>query len=174
MPTNNIIFVGGIHGTGKTVFAQEICAITSLDHRSASSLIGAYKNKQVKNVPQNQEILIQAIQSELKKSVNYLMDGHFCLLNSDNEVEEIHLGVFRQIGLAGIFILHADIALIKKRLKDRDQKEYSCDLLAGFQKAELAHGTQVAQSLNLPLRIVSSTHDFNLPEHVHFVQEILQ
>lgn len=173
MSANNIILVGGIHGVGKTVFAQDLCAMTSLVHTTASSLIGAQKNKQVEDVSRNQDILIRAIKSELKKSVHYLMDGHFCLLNSDNKVVKIHLDVFRQIGLAGIFILHADIAIIQERLGNRDSQEYSYDLLSKFQEAELAHGARVAKVLNVPLQTVSVVDDADMSNHVRFVQEVL-
>ncbi len=45
MKEGNIIFVGGIHGVGKTKISTTLCQSMPLTHVTASSLIGTYKNK---------------------------------------------------------------------------------------------------------------------------------
>ena len=172
MSVGNIIFVGGIHGVGKTEFSRALCAATSLVHITASSLIGAQKDKQVKNISKNQDILIRAIRTDLRESERYLMDGHFCLLNSNNQAEEIQLNVFHQIGMAGIFILHADVLVIQERLRNRDSKEYPIEILSALQEAELAHGAYIAKSLSLPLRIIADASESDSSEHARFIRNI--
>lgn len=170
----NIVFVGGIHGVGKTSFSQGLCDATSLKRVTASALINSGETKLVQNVGKNQDILIQAIRSELDQSKNYLMDGHFCLLNSESKVEEIQIDVFQQIGLAGVFILTAAPKIIQERLQARDSKGYSLELLNDFQEAEIAHGKRVGEALNVPLRMVSDAPSSDLAEYIDFTREVLR
>lgn len=89
-----IIFVGGIHGSGKSYFCRKVHHSLQLEYITASSLIGRSKEKQVQNVPANQDILVDAIHSKLSRFQNYLIDGHFCLLTKSSEVEKVNIKVF--------------------------------------------------------------------------------
>ncbi|GAC43371.1 adenylate kinase and related kinase [Paenibacillus popilliae ATCC 14706] len=64
---NNIIFVSGVHGVGKTQFCRELTNDYQLIHHTASLLIASKKqkhfdiSKRVSHITENQDYLIEAI-----------------------------------------------------------------------------------------------------------------
>ena len=60
--THRIIFVGGVHGVGKTHFCQKLTEKFDVEHVTASSLIRRHialsKSKDVEDVKVNQSILV--------------------------------------------------------------------------------------------------------------------
>lgn len=104
---NKIIFIGGIHGVGKTSLCEELSNQIGTHYFSASKLIKRLKkdhcdneNKAVKDIDGNQELLLTAINQYINKNIIVLLDGHFCLLSSTYEVTLIpkkHLMIFHQL-----------------------------------------------------------------------------
>ena len=169
----NIVFIGGIHGVGKSHFSNAISKSAGLTTVSAGGLIGKHESKQVANVSANQETLICAIRAELSANQNYLMDGHFCLLTDSYEIEKIQLSVFEQIGLLGLFVLFDDVDVIKKRLKERDSREYSSDLLHRFQRKELEHAQYISEGVGLPLHKVSLANKSDFSHEIETIKGLL-
>lgn len=100
--SNNIIFIGGIHGVGKGTVCKEIVSRTNLVHITASEIlnwkeISDIDNKLVANISKTQERLVQGLKKLIKKDVQYLLDGHFCLLNSDGISTRVDEDVFDKI-----------------------------------------------------------------------------
>ena len=68
-----IIFVGGIHGVGKTTLCRKISEKLLLKHFSASDLISNLKSeniakdKKVSDVNENQNILLESIKASERK-----------------------------------------------------------------------------------------------------------
>ena len=82
-----LIFISGIHGAGKTFFTEKVkerCEITTY---TASKLIADFKkcvfdsNKRVDNIFDNQQILLAALKEMSTTDKEFLLDGHFCLLD---------------------------------------------------------------------------------------------
>jgi len=144
-----IIFIAGIHGVGKTYYCNSLN--NGIKNYSASDLIREYKeinDKIVKNVGENQNYLLEAI-SNLSEEKIYL-DGHFCLINSKNEVEKVPLDTFKALNIKKIIILYSNPVLIAQRLEKRDNKKYSIEMLEKFQEKELNYGEEIANILNVP------------------------
>lgn len=99
-----IHFIGGVHGVGKTTFASSVSDATGILCKSAGALIKSHRDstqgaaKQVKNVPQNQNLLLESI-AALHMSSSLLLDGHFCLLTKDNAVTRIPFDTFANLNL---------------------------------------------------------------------------
>ena len=152
---HKIIFIGGVHGIGKTTLCRSICSKFNITHHSASELIKRYShiefalNARVENIDENQEALINAINEYLDPQKKYIMDGHFCLLNQDGKVTKIPEPTFTAISPLAIILLHDDPSNIHSRLKDRDRKIYDLDLLVSFQEQELNYSQSVASKLNI-------------------------
>ncbi|MDO5638220.1 MAG: hypothetical protein Q4G18_13380, partial [Myroides sp.] len=89
----------------------------------------------------------------IQNNKRYLLDGHYCLLNKDNEVENIPLETFKQIRPIAFVLILGDIKEIKKRLKTRDNKPYKYELLERLQNSELAYAKVLSEVLNIPLHI---------------------
>lgn len=154
----NIVFIGGIHGVGKTSFSEAICRDLGLVHITASSLIGSFKeSKRVKNIPENQEILVEAV-NDLDSTGKYLLDGHFCLLSKDGQIQTIEVDVFNKLSLMAIIVLQEKVETIQDRLSKRDNHLYTLEFLNDFQEKELKQAKQVSDSLNIRMQVISPSN----------------
>ncbi|MFK8377112.1 ATP-binding protein [Capnocytophaga canimorsus] len=103
MKKSNIIFVGGIHGVGKSTICHRICIEQNIEYLSASELIKwrdfnkEVNNKKVDNLLFTQDRLIEGLKNRVQKDKTYILDGHYCLLNGNNEIEKIPFETFEQI-----------------------------------------------------------------------------
>jgi len=154
------IFLGGIHGVGKTTYANNEFVKLGYHCVTASSLIKNFKgntsnDKKVTDVSDNQKALIYQLTIERESNSKILLDGHFCLINSDNLVEPICLETFKSINPDLLILLKCDPNKITKRLLNRDGKEWSLNFIRSFQEQEEKHAKLVSKELKIPLRIVS-------------------
>ncbi|MBK6959063.1 MAG: AAA family ATPase [Nitrosomonas sp.] len=151
-----IVFIGGIHGVGKSTLCNSICAHLNAEHHSASELISRIgetnylSTKRVTNIGKNQDVLITAINKYLGFEKAYLLDGHFCLLNQNGDVAEIPFSTFEAISPVAIVVLFDDPSKIYTRLKERDKERYIISSLSAFQENEINYSKSVASHLNIP------------------------
>lgn len=159
---NNIIFMGGIHGVGKSTTCQHICTHLNIQYLSASQLLrwkdlnANSNNKTVEDISYTQDRLISGLQNTIQHDKMYLLDGHYCLLNSNNEVVNIPLSIFKEINPLALNLILGDIKEIKNRLELRDNKPYEIKFLENLQKSELSHAIYLSKALKTPLNIDSS------------------
>ncbi|WP_433811387.1 ATP-binding protein [Flavobacterium johnsoniae] len=157
--TSNIIFVGGIHGVGKSTICQEICNDLELGYLSASDLINwqklnsDFQNKTVHNIIQTQDRLILALENNIKKDLYYVLDGHYCLLNKENTIVNIPLQTFKLINPCSLNVILGNSIEIKDRLEKRDGRIYSLDLLEKLQENELNYAKYLSKNLGVSLNI---------------------
>lgn len=153
---HKIIFIGGVHGVGKTTLCESACSKFNVIHYSASDLIKKYShielpsNVRVKNINRNQDALISTINKHLDTNKNYLLDGHFCLLDQDGEITKIPLSTFTAMSPMAIILLHDNPSNIYFRIQDSGREIHDMDLLLSFQEQELHYSQSVATKLNIP------------------------
>lgn len=157
---SQLIFIAGIHGVGKSTFCENFEKLhPNLESFSASSLIKNYKStaftdsKQVPNIDANQDILINALESQEITKDLVLLDGHFCLFDSEFTPQEIPSEVFLKLNLNLIIVLTAPVELIIERMKNRDGKTHSVEQLSKLQDLEISAAKNTADKLNIPLHI---------------------
>lgn len=156
---NNIAFIGGIHGVGKSTVCQSICRELDLEYLSASEVLKwkeineDAKNKKVQNIPDTQNRLINGLINTIQNNKRYLLNGHYCLLNANNEIINIPLDTFTQINPFSLNLIVGDISEIKKRLDRRDNKSYDCELLEHLQNEEISYAKQLSKTLGVTLNI---------------------
>lgn len=151
---SNIYFIGGIHGVGKSVLCKNICNTTGVSYLSASEVIKWSKAaKEVDNIDHTQNLLLLGLQNMVEVDHEYLLDGHYCLLNSVGEVERIPIDIFVKINPVGLGIVIDNVESIKLRLEARDGKIYHIDKLNEFQKMEMFHAQTIANLLKIKLTI---------------------
>jgi len=158
---SHMVFLGGIHGVGKSTICNEIFEGVGYQCVSASSLISAYGrktdlNKRVDHIEDNQLVLLEALNKAKAKNWRLLLDGHFTLINGQGEVEPIDVEVFRAMRPNQLILIKGKPDEIAERLQSRDKKSWSKSFLSKFQKAEEAHARYVAKSIGVPLRIISN------------------
>ncbi len=157
----SFIFLGGIHGVGKTTLCEKIFIPEGYHCITASSLIKESgvildQNKQVRDISDNQIILINRLILEKQKYKRLLVDGHYCLINKQDQIVPIDIEVFRNIK-PSVFILLKDCASkVVNRLKERDDKKWNQLFLDQFQEIEEQHAKYIAHELSIPLQILSN------------------
>lgn len=164
----NIFFIGGIHGVGKSTICQQVCREMNIEYLSASELLkwgkinDDVKNKNVEDITFTQNRLIMGLSNTIQSGKYYLLDGHFCLLNKGNEVENISLDTFKQINPITLALILGNITEIKTQLEKRDNKSYDCDLLEHLQNSELSYAKYLSRTLSIPLNLCKNDDYLNI------------
>lgn len=170
---SNVVFIGGVHGVGKSTICQHICRELNMEYLSASELLKwkdineDEKNKKVEDIPFTQNRLITGLKNRLQEDKSYLLDGHYCLLNKDNEVVNISLDTFKQINPITLILILGNVKEIKKQLENRDNKPYEYELLEHLQNSELTYAKFLSEVLNLPLYIGKSDDYVNILDSLY-------
>ena len=160
----NIIFVGGIHGVGKGTICKELSRIFQFNHLSASDVlkwneISDKGNKNVKNLNSTQERLIYGLSQIIEPAKKYLLDGHFCLLNSDGVPEKVPENTFLKIDPCAIIVITCNAQTIADRLKARDNKSYDIKILQEMQSLEVEFAQKISLQLNIPFFNIKTSKD---------------
>ncbi len=161
MDETEVIFVGGVHGVGKSTYCKTFftpkgytCVTASTLIKEASST-SINQSKKVNDIDRNQQILINAIENKLNKNNALVIDGHFTLINKQNEVTLIDKEVFFHMKLTRILVLKASPKLVMERLNMRDGSIWTLDFIKQFQIKEIAHAEKIASYLGLHLELVN-------------------
>ena len=140
-----IVFVGGVHGVGKSTCCQEVAERTGLQWLTASSLIKAEEqsavaehSKVVLDAVRNQQLLVRSVRKRMKRGHDrVILDGHFTLFTLSGTIETIEIDVFIQLGLERIVVLRDDPSAICGRLRERDGQDWSISMVDIHQNAEI-------------------------------------
>lgn len=161
-----MIFVGGIHGVGKTTLCKYVEKEFDLSHYSSSALISKLKRKQftdkkIANISSNQDFLIEALGNLNLESQEYILDGHFCLLNKDEEIVNIPVETFINLSPNAILLIISPIEKIVQRLYERDNQHYLNSFIDLFQKREIEYSNEIANILEVPWFILDSNATYD-------------
>ena len=162
-----MIFIGGIHGVGKSFFCDKVKSELSILTYSSSELIAERKmvyfssDKLIPDIDDNQQHLLSAINELNSLGIQYLLDGHFCLLNAEGQVTRIPEGTFYDLHPDAIILLTEKPEVIAERRKQRDGLNYKLDDIGKFQDNEIAYATEIANILGIPIRVSLGTNDQN-------------
>jgi len=151
----NINFIGGIHGVGKGTICDKIESESNLIHLSASDVlnwgeISDLKNKRVSRFDESQNRLLTGLKNVINPNKEYLLDGHFCLLNIEGLPEKVHEKTFMVINPRTISVVIEDPEIIFYRLLQRDGKGYDLSILAQMQEMEIEYAKKLSIKFNIP------------------------
>ena len=155
---SSIIFLGGIHGVGKTTMCEKFFALSGYYCVTASSLIREYgtkpdDSKKVGDITDNQAKLIRQLRIKKKSHNHILLDGHYCLIDDSKRICQIESDVFQKINPSCLFLLKGSPIKIASRLSRRDSMEWTEEFIEEFQKYEESHAKQLSFGLRIPLHI---------------------
>lgn len=159
---SSLLFVGGIHGVGKSTICQRALAPLGYQCETASSLIAAHglridSDKRVGNIADNQTALLEQLQSTRKQYSRLVLDGHFTLISKQGNIEPIEPNVFKAMNPSRLILVKGDILEISRRLALRDGNGWDGPFLEKFQIAEEAQARFVSETLRVPLLIFDNT-----------------
>ncbi|MBS6591374.1 MAG: AAA family ATPase [Ruminococcus sp.] len=162
-----MIFISGIHGVGKSFFCNQVKRLTGIAAYTASELISSEKNelfsanKQIKDIDDNQYYLLRAVKRLNSIDEKFILDGHFCLLNSSGQITRIPIDTFIKLAPSAIILLTEKPEVIAERRKTRDNICCNIDEIAQFQKEEISYSKEIAKLLSVELKISHGADDLN-------------
>jgi adenylate kinase len=154
----DLVFVGGVHGVGKSTVCTEVCEALGLRVIAASALIKGERNvevadrgKLVADVTDNQQLLVRGFKRiERDSGAIQVLDGHFVLRTTAGKIERIASHVFEQLGVRRIVCFMDKPAAILQRLRERDGGDGDIHEVTALQDEELNHADSVANHLRIP------------------------
>lgn len=164
-----IVFVGGIHGVGKTSVSQELARLLSGSHVTAGTLIrevaGApdrvtvgIGNKAVPNVKANQALLLRGLdvyRGRVDASLPIILDGHFSLHDQSGRVVSVPVNVFAAIHPVAAVLVETSVTTVRERLLQRDGEAPALETISALGHSERAHASEVCSVLGIPLWTIS-------------------
>ena len=170
----NIIFIGGIHGSGKGTICESIKSEIELIHLTASEVLkwselSSQKQKLVTDINDTQDRLITNLNKIVEENKTYLLDGHYCLLNKNGKPEKISIQTFKDISPKKLILVIANPKTIKKRLENRDAKTYGISLIEEFQNLEINYAKEISEICKISLHIINN-EEFKIENIITFLK----
>ena len=159
------IFVAGVYGVGKNTICEQLSSDLKIPFFSAGDLISKVNgekygaNKAVSDKDKNQDILATEVQALLSHHTQILLAGHFCIFNSQCEIEPLPISMFEKLSITELLLLEADTDSIIRHLSSRDKREYTFQQIADLKKCEHDFAACVASLLGCPIHIHTMKFD---------------
>lgn len=169
-----MIFISGIHGVGKTYFCNIVKEELGIATYSSSELIEKRKkekfpvDKLVADIHFNQILLIDAVNELLQSGEEFIIDGHFCLLDANGKISRIPIETYEFLKPNKLILLTEEPKIIVERRYKRDgilQNELD---VKKFQEEEKMYAYEVAQKLDIKLKISRGKQE--LKEVLEFIE----
>lgn len=169
-----MIFISGVHGVGKSYFCDMVKQTIDINAYSASTLIsekkksGFSRDKLIPDIDDNQQYLLQAVDELRATEGNFILDGHFCLLNAEGKVQRIVYETFTALKPEAILLLTEAPEIIAERRQSRDNRDVTVESIKEFQDSEEVYAKEVAEAIDAKLFISKGTSD--LEKSIEFIK----
>lgn len=160
-----MVFLSGVHGVGKSYFCNLVLEQLGIKSYSASALITARRNKGfsadklVPDIDENQLLLIEAISELRSQGREFILDGHFCLLNEVGEITRIPSDTYTSLCPDAIILLTEKPEIIVERRLQRDGVRQDVVEIETFQEAENQYAEEISTLLRIPLVVSKGPED---------------
>lgn len=153
-----VIFVCGVHGVGKTTFCQKLSKRLNIPYFTASALIREKSaqvisdkagDKRVKNIENNQILLVEAVHSKLSIYDKIILDGHATIIDQDGNCQSLPEDVFQKLGIASILLVKNSVSEIARRLLLRDGISPDPEFIRSHQNSEMQQAMLLADRLKI-------------------------
>jgi adenylate kinase len=165
-----IVFVGGVHGAGKSTLSRYLAEALPASHVTAGGLIreaaspghvvtvGA-QDKAVPDVDANQAVLLRGLVAYQARTIRdarpLLLDGHFTLMNQARVIVPVPAAVFAAIGPVAVVLVEADATVVHERLAARAPEAPSVDVIVRLTEREREQATATAEALKVPIFLLA-------------------
>ena len=159
-----VLFVGGVHGVGKSTCCGQVAQLAAALHVTASEVIRreraeaiAPSGKLVADVDGNQNLLVRGFRTYQAEAgaTPILLDGHFAMRDIRGDIQAVSVDVFRALGPDHLVLLVDQPAAIAARVDLRDGQAPDTSEVAELQNAELQTARLVAAALDVPLTVLN-------------------
>ena len=161
-----MIFISGVHGSGKTYFCEKVREACGYPAYSASALISERKksgfnpDKLIPDIDDNQHYLLSAISELNAVNPTYLLDGHFCLLDANGDVTRIAKSTFTDLKPEALILVTENPEIIASRRYERDGVKHEVEDIRHFQDEETRYAEELSAILGVPLWIQCGSDNF--------------
>ena len=158
---NMLVFIGGVHGSGKTTVGTKAALRLGADFKSCSQIIRAERQTQtvptpgIADVELNQRALIAGLKRLMSSSVTVLLDGHFSLKTQNDGIQPISLAVFESMLPDVLFLVETSPSSISFRLANRDGVVIPETAIIEHQVQERRYAGLVSQHIGRPLIVLN-------------------
>lgn len=160
-----MIFVSGVHAVGKTYFCNIVKERLGIKNYSSSQLIAERRkkdflaDKHVADINDNQILLLDVINELRMAGEEFILDGHFCLLDVEGAITKIPMETYFSLKPDIMILLLEDPKIIAERRFQRDGIQQDECAIADFQEAGKVYAAEIAKQLNIPLEISNGVSD---------------
>ena len=126
-------------------------------------------DKRIAEIENNQGYLRMAVEKLKEKTSSFVLDGHFCVLDKEGNITRIPKETFEKLKPDAIVLLVEKAEIIAERRKKRDGIKVEIDQTNRFQDAEIIYAREIAEKLDIPLRISCGAGDIQAT--IAFIKE---
>lgn len=180
-----MIFIAGVHGVGKTFLCNRIKREIEISIYSASELLKEDKEinyiryEKTDDFMENQKRLLEIVKKKNGVS-EYILEGHFCLMNDRGRIENIPVSMFRQFEMKGILLLIGNPKKIQYRIRTRKTESEDIEIrkIIELQEHEIAYGSMVSKILDVPISKINvdvdkRTFEFEYLKNINLIKEMV-
>lgn len=152
-----VFFVGGVHGSGKSLLCNKLSEPMAAVHVRASDLLdfspqsGDETRKAVSDIVKNQARIIAALKGFEEPGRRLLLDGHYAVLHVSGSVVPIPISVFQGIDPVAMILVEDDPGEIVRRVQRRGEQGFDLDLITRLMTAERSNAEMVSGHIDIPL-----------------------
>jgi adenylate kinase len=175
--SKKLLFIGGVHGSGKTTIGTKAAVRLGADFKSCSQIIRTERQTQsvstpgIADVEINQQALIAGIKRLKHSDVTVMLDGHFTLKTITDGIQPIPLLVFEAMLPDVLFLVETSSSSICSRLTSRDGVITPESEIRIHQEHERRCATLASRHLGLPLIVLNGDDDNAYQSAVNAVQQ---
>lgn len=154
---NSVIFIGGVHGVGKTTVAKVASAQLTIPTHTCSALIREELSADSLDlhgqsvVERNQRALLQAVRKVANKFNSIMLDGHFSLVVGGITPTPVPLEFFLALAPRAVLLIEDDPFAVSQRLMERDGKLVDPDVISERMQYERSCAERVCGVIGLDL-----------------------
>lgn len=163
--SQKLIFIGGVHGSGKTTIGSKAALRLGADFKSCSQIIRAERQTQTVSTPGiadvevNQRALIAGLKRLRSSSATVMLDGHFTLKTQNDGIQPIPLSVFEAMLPDELFLVETSSSSISIRLASRDGVVIPEATIIHHQEQERRFAELVSQHFGRSLIVLNGDDD---------------
>lgn len=140
-----MISVSYIHRVGKSFFCKRVQEPPGIEYYSVGHLLtkrrhkGLSADKLVPNIDDNHLFLIDALQELRNSDRGFILDSHFCPLNTQDEITRIPLGTYFLLMPDQMMLFTEDPFVITSCREQKDGVKHDITEIESFQREGKSH-----------------------------------
>ena len=158
------IFLGGIHGSGKSHLGDWLGQALGIVHYSAGELLSASTKRRMqapRSTDENQLLILQQLTELTHPHERIVLDGHFALVSVDEEVTPVPTHHWIPLSPIALLLVDTPVEVCLRRLEVCEGSKWKIRHLEELRLAELSTAEDVSEALGIPLAIIRPPSEYH-------------